>query len=64
MQVLENKNDTSVGCIHFPVTLGMHQPEVHFSLFEKLFLIFPSKYQSLGVILLFIVARAQSPRQM
>lgn len=63
MQVLENKSDTSMGYMHVPATLGMHQPEVHFCPFEKLFLIFPSKYQSLGGILLFILARAQSPRQ-
>lgn len=43
--------------------LGHHQPEVYFCLFKKLFLIFTSKYQSLGVILLFMSARTQSPRQ-
>lgn len=47
------------------VTLGMHQCEVHFfvGFSYKLFLIFTSKCQTLGVILLFILARPQSLRQ-
>lgn len=52
---------THLWVAYLSVTLGMHQPEVHFCLFEKLFLIFTSKYLSLDVILLLILTRTESP---
>lgn len=35
-RLFENKNDTSVVCMHVLVTSGTHQNEVHFCLFWKL----------------------------